>query len=130
MSGFVCPDCDCQHFRTWHEEGGGKEFGQCLICGWEGEMTPFRTFLTDEDHARCHEMARLKADGRLFFLRIFLEDKDDTKDAMAKVAALLGGMLTWTNREGVALIQMEARPEDGLLKDMETLDGVKKVSLF
>ena len=73
MSGPICPDCSSFEIEDW--DGGNR----CRVCGWQGGLLPRKRLHIDSfrEYERMHaRMRKARAEGRLFFLRIYLDSAD------------------------------------------------------
>ncbi len=130
MSGPICPECSCPHLVVDPDEDWNAGNGRCKLCGWEGKFDPnLRRTLRPEHHSRCAQKLEAKEAGKLFFLKIYVEEGADKTKAMSPVTKLLD-ISSYSSKGNFIMLEREERPTEELMAEIEACDGIEKVAVF
>ena len=126
MSGPICPDCG-----TFEIKRGSPSGASCTLCGWSGERLSNKA-LDPEDQRKKAASNRAKIErrksGQLFFLRVFMPEQYEEKvtDAVMKLLDLKSISL---NGGGYLYVELSERPSEEVLRKLESIRHVTKVTL-
>lgn len=124
MSGTYCGGCGEGDLRP-DPKGRGEEPVACDLCGWKADGALLPRKWMDDDGAAPWTKRERKAAGKLFFLWIDLDSKDDDLvDAVMKTLDLRSLSIAPTT-----LVELEARPGEETLAALRRIPGVTRAEL-
>ncbi|MFC1774902.1 hypothetical protein ACFLZN_01140 [Nanoarchaeota archaeon] len=139
MSGPICPDCGSFDIKDLDK---GRQ--KCGFCGWEGPGRG-RKILSPEGFEHYHkiheENQKLRDEGKLFFLRIFLSPKakDDVTDVIleslesnpdSSLRGVGGSKREYDESKPYFLVKYHKKPSEELIEKLMNIEGVVDVKVF
>ena len=134
MSGPICPDCNFYDFEEVSTLTGKKI--RCTFCGWEGGPLPRKILSSGmlNDFAKDHNIRRkLKEEGKLFFLRVYVTDDEDRQDDMLFEIMEMCNLTSMSGARGnppYFFIEFHEQKPEEMVRKVKSIKGVKKVKKF
>lgn len=137
MSGPICPDCIMFDIEPYTDDSGNRR-NRCTFCGWQGDALPRKSLSQEQLRSYGVEQRRMREqrdEGKLFFVRIFVESEDVLEEELDLCESLMEHLDLETlngpyHDPPYFFNKVQKRPSKRILKRIMALPGVVDITVL